>query len=399
MVPGNDEYNPRRLATSGFPPMGRASAFELDLLHRRRRDLELELSNVEMLERESRLRRSNELQLMRSISGEGRMEQLCASSRRVFDSPRSVSHFDSRICSSTIAIDSLARRTSRPMASLGGQVDDPGQLLKRLQMGIDLSVMKLQKQLQRIPPSDSGLERRRPDMTVSSRRSTAMISSFPKYPRHDPRRRAVNGYRFPRSDNACFSATWDAKKESCQMLRPGERKVPQPELPQPGGEQLVFPMSHPSDCRVLTKYQILIRQSLEFFQAMPSDLYSNVRGRSKRVKVGQFGVRCIYCNHKPIHRRERCSLAFPSHLWGVYQAAQSVAKNHLIGSCTAVPEAVRSDLCRLRGNASAKTGGGKKHWENSCREAGLYQDGDEPGIWLQRRFCRVAEQTTSSQFT
>lgn len=141
----------------------------------------------------------------------------------------------------------------------------------------------------------------------------------------------------------------------------------------------------PSDAGVVTPYQRSVRQSLEFFQSMPSDLFSNTQGRKKKVAAFQVGIRCKHCAHRPVHWRGRGSVYFPGKLAGVYQAAQNMAVTHLLGSCQDIPEETKAKMNaeREKQRVEMKRSGGKKYWIDACKTMGLRESSDsEPGLWF-----------------
>lgn len=140
-----------------------------------------------------------------------------------------------------------------------------------------------------------------------------------------------------------------------------------------------------ADKLVLSPYQQILRQSLEFFVVSATDEMSNSQGRHYRVKVGQIGIRCRFCKHRPMHWRGRGSLYFPTNLTGVYQAAQNLGIQHLLvdGVCVDIPHEHREKMLNLRKASKRRYGGGKSYWERGCRTLGLYDRPDKPGVWVR----------------
>ncbi|KAL7566982.1 hypothetical protein ACA910_019912 [Epithemia clementina (nom. ined.)] len=119
-------------------------------------------------------------------------------------------------------------------------------------------------------------------------------------------------------------------------------------------------------------YQVTVRQSIELFEALQSDVESNAQGRNHPIVLGQVGIRCRHCNFIPPSQRSRGSTYYPSKLSGLYQAAQNLAVGHLIDSCTYVPDDIRECLTRLRDQKSA-AGGGKNEWAKRAIALGVYE--------------------------
>lgn len=133
------------------------------------------------------------------------------------------------------------------------------------------------------------------------------------------------------------------------------------------------------DERNLSEYQSLVRHQLEFFEADEDDVSLTTQGRKKTVFIGQVGIRCKHCAHRPASLRSRGSVYFPSRLSSVYQAAQNMAVSHLMDACDEIEQTIRDQLCslRLRKDTAA---GGKAYWASSCEKVGVYET--ETGLRL-----------------
>lgn len=154
-------------------------------------------------------------------------------------------------------------------------------------------------------------------------------------------------------------------------------------LPRGEGMSLLLP----NDKALLSDYQILIRESLEFFEVQQSDLLSSVPGRKKNVELGQVGIRCKYCAHRPPHWRGRGAVYFPGNLASVYQAAQNMATNHLLKSCEEIPQDVKDRFAAARQKQKEETrrSGGKTYWTETSRHVGLEEREGRGGIWFKSK--------------
>ena len=139
------------------------------------------------------------------------------------------------------------------------------------------------------------------------------------------------------------------------------------------------------DEKNLSEYQALVRKQLEFFEANDDDVSVTTQGRKKIVYIGQVGIRCIHCAHRPADLRSRGSVYFPSKLSSTYQAAQNMAVSHLMDACDEIDESVREQLCalRLRKDTAA---GGKAYWASSCAKVGVSET--ETGLRLTKALHR-----------
>jgi hypothetical protein len=136
-------------------------------------------------------------------------------------------------------------------------------------------------------------------------------------------------------------------------------------------------LAHPNDDRVLNSHQVLLRQQIEVFEATGEEMTAYVRGRSKRIHIGQMGIRCRHCKHVPPSQRQGGAVYFPISTMGIYQASQNLSTTHLqCGLCREMPESLRqqfADLIPSKVNASMV---GRRYWSECARKMGLV-DTDE----------------------
>jgi len=123
----------------------------------------------------------------------------------------------------------------------------------------------------------------------------------------------------------------------------------------------------------LSEYQCILRKQIELFEADAVDASSSVQGRNKQIVHGQVGIRCRHCSHKPISKRQKGSIYFPTKLDRIYQAAQNLSAFHLAENCEHCPGEVRQKILLLRERKSP-AGGGKHYWAEGVRCLGVTED-------------------------
>lgn len=145
-----------------------------------------------------------------------------------------------------------------------------------------------------------------------------------------------------------------------------------------------MPLALPTDKGLVSTYQSLIRESLEFFEAQTEDIAWSMQGRKNKIVHKQIGVRCRFCAHRPAREKGRGSVYFPGKLTGVYQAAQNMTFTHLLESCKDIPADIRETLGEARKNQRIhdKRGGGKKYWVESGKNMGLHERDGQSGLFL-----------------
>lgn len=126
----------------------------------------------------------------------------------------------------------------------------------------------------------------------------------------------------------------------------------------------------PRDDLFLSEYQCLVRKQIEVFEVGPDELGSSAQGRNKPIVAGQVGVRCRHCSN--IRHRNRGSHYFPAQIKNIYQAAQNMARAHLLHSCQLIPEDLRMELVRLE-SLKSSAGGGKPYWTEAASLLGIVE--------------------------
>lgn len=131
-----------------------------------------------------------------------------------------------------------------------------------------------------------------------------------------------------------------------------------------------------SDCdkNVLSEYQCLVRQQLEFFESSNEDTRWSSQGRIKDIALAQVGIRCKWCSHLPTQCRSPGAVYYSATVDGLYQAAQNTVKNHLCKECRHIPPDIEKRLHRLR-DGKRRGPAGKKYWAERARARGIYECG------------------------
>jgi hypothetical protein len=130
--------------------------------------------------------------------------------------------------------------------------------------------------------------------------------------------------------------------------------------------------AQPMDSLVLTEHQALLRQQIELFQTTNEDLSSRIRGRKKRIELGQVGIRCRHCAHALAERHTKGFVYFPATLLGLYQAAQNMSSNHIqCGLCPEMPDSLKEKFTELFPTKIQTSGGGRVYWAESAKRLGM----------------------------
>ena len=106
------------------------------------------------------------------------------------------------------------------------------------------------------------------------------------------------------------------------------------------------------------------RYCVEAFSATPEDVATPRYGKSHGVKVvvGQVGIRCIYCKHRPINQRPERAVCFPSSLRNIYHSIETWQRRHSL-VCKDITPWVRKSMVELMGsNNKSRAGGRRSYW-------------------------------------
>jgi hypothetical protein len=107
-------------------------------------------------------------------------------------------------------------------------------------------------------------------------------------------------------------------------------------------------LEHANGTLFLSRHQTLLRHQIEVFEATEKEAHAPSRGRSRRIRVGQVGIRRRHCKHVSPFQRQRGSMYFPCSTTGIYQASQNMSSTHLqCGLCQAMPEQLRQYYAEL----------------------------------------------------
>jgi hypothetical protein len=149
---------------------------------------------------------------------------------------------------------------------------------------------------------------------------------------------------------------------------------------QPYYNRPVLSLSTNDDENWLSEFLCFVRsQCVEVFSASQDDVAS--RMNSKKVLLGQVGIRCRFCAHLPHRERTGRSSSFPSSINRIYQSLTMMLRDHFT-KCNAMPPQMNERYLCLKANASQGATDSKKYWIESARTLGLV-DTEQEGMRFQ----------------
>lgn len=143
---------------------------------------------------------------------------------------------------------------------------------------------------------------------------------------------------------------------------------------QPYYNRQILALSTDDDENWLSEFLCFVRsQCIEVFSATREDVAS--RMNSKKVLLGQVGIRCRFCAHLPHRERTGRSSSFPSSISRIYQSLTMMLRDHFT-KCHAMPPAIQERYLSLKSNASQGATDSKKYWIESANSLGLVDSSD-----------------------
>jgi len=143
---------------------------------------------------------------------------------------------------------------------------------------------------------------------------------------------------------------------------------------QPYYNRQILALSTEDDENWLSEFLCFVRsQCVEVFSATREDVAS--RMNSKKVLLGQVGIRCRFCAHLPHRERTGRSSSFPSSISRIYQSLTMMLRDHFT-KCHAMPPAIQERYLSLKANASQGATDSKKYWMESANSLGLIDTTD-----------------------
>ena len=126
------------------------------------------------------------------------------------------------------------------------------------------------------------------------------------------------------------------------------------------------------------------RYCVEAFTATADDISIPRYGKShsSRVVVGQVGIRCLHCKHRPTKERQERAVCFPSSLKNIYHSIETWQRRHSL-VCQDIPDWVKRSLTELIQKSRAGAGGRRLYWEESASLLGMVTTNN--GIRFTRR--------------
>jgi hypothetical protein len=161
----------------------------------------------------------------------------------------------------------------------------------------------------------------------------------------------------------------------------------------------VIPMARDADAVHSSRYQCLLREQIEYFEADDDALHAKAQGRNMPIQLRQVGIRCVHCARRPattgrkgaVHdgevvaaRMVRGAVYYPTKLDNLYQAVQNMANNHFVNrTCPSAPSSLLDEIVEAKRLRPKRSGGrGRRYFGQSAERAGIIDAPDGSGLFF-----------------
>lgn len=163
-------------------------------------------------------------------------------------------------------------------------------------------------------------------------------------------------------------------------------------------------LSLPEDEEFLSPMHCFMRKYC--VEAFANDIMSEATKSttySRRLPLGQVGIRCLFCKDQPDTKRRERAICFPSSLPNIYHSVETWQRRHA-RVCPHIPVWIRRELHQLKSQSRSGAGGRRHYWVTSAQRIGLVEVehglrfSHPPGVLLDLTFCpRPQEKQEESQ--
>jgi hypothetical protein len=183
-------------------------------------------------------------------------------------------------------------------------------------------------------------------------------------------------------------------------------------------------MSCEADARYAARYQCLLREQIEYFEADDLALTAKAQGRNIPIKPRQVGIRCAHCarrkqggsrdgegegdgdNDPALWNKRRGgsemirgAVYYPTKLDNLYQAVQNMANNHFVNrTCPSAPSSLLDEIVEAKRTRPKRSGGrGRRYFGQSAERAGIMDAPDGSGLFFAAAVGSMAAGTGATE--
>ncbi len=165
--------------------------------------------------------------------------------------------------------------------------------------------------------------------------------------------RRIHGYHGLDEEEVAGESAEDSTAELQEAKQTGD--IASGGVISPPSSRGACPLAIPEDKQWLSDSDCLIRSCLEVFIATEENVKQHSQISKKgAIKVGQVGIRCIYCASSPQTSGGKGSFIYPPTINDIYDSVREIQRSHL-HTCVNIPEGERAKLSALKTASSCST--------------------------------------------
>lgn len=132
----------------------------------------------------------------------------------------------------------------------------------------------------------------------------------------------------------------------------------------------------PEDKNWLSDMDCFVRNNIEVFTAKQIDVDNAVADRKYPIRVGQVGIRCVYCAEASADSVRKSAVSFPYSVSGIYESVREFQRLHL-ESCPNIPTDIKDASTKLGGGSSSLSSVLRRYYVQAARALGLFDTQDD----------------------
>ena len=136
-----------------------------------------------------------------------------------------------------------------------------------------------------------------------------------------------------------------------------------------------FLLAIPEDKDWLSDMDCFLRKNIEVFTAKQSDVGYAAADRKYPIKVGQVGIRCVYCTMTSGGARN-AAVSYPYSISGIYESVREFQRMHL-ETCPNIPQDINEASEKLEGGTSSLSSVLRRYYVQAARALGLFDTQDD----------------------
>jgi hypothetical protein len=185
------------------------------------------------------------------------------------------------------------------------------------------------------------------------------------------------GFNLPVSKGETYTSQVQEKSKNLRATDGSTFKLSHDLSLRQGGQRPSIPLATDEDENWLSEFLCFIRSELvEVFTASEDDVASRIN--SKKIVLGQAGIRCRHCAHLPHNKRSSRSSSFPSSLDRIYQSLTMMIRDHFF-KCPGLSDEGKSRFFELKSRTTQGATDSKRYWIESAKKLGM-EDSENQGI-------------------